>query len=56
MNNDVFVLALLSEPPYVIFANRDAIYRVNLDESNFQVVVNGSSLVINTVAIDFDIR
>ena len=49
-----YLLANLPEP-YLIFAHLDAISRVNLDESNFHVVVS-SPQVQDIIALDVDIR
>ena len=42
--------------PYMVIANRNAIQRVNLDETQFETLISSSEILNNTVAIDFDIR
>jgi len=52
----LFFIAETAPNAYVVFANRNATYRVNLDETEFGALVKNSSLMSNTIAIDYDIR
>ena len=46
-----------TEQPYILFANREFIQRVNLDGSELELLVDSSHIDrANAVALDYDIR
>ena len=44
------------ELPYLIFAKRVALHRINLDGTELDTIIANSSLASNAIAIDFDAR
>ena len=42
--------------PYLIFAKRVSIHRVDLDGTDLDTVITNSSLTTNAIALDFDAR
>lgn len=54
---DLLIAASNVRPqPFVMFANKQLIRRVDLNESNFRQIPTGNLTLNNTVAIDYDLR